>query len=149
MKRIFLLIALFVGCASAFGQITNPALPNVVASTGNTTYSSTSTIAATTLLTPANSGIFMLCYALRQTVAGSAGTWQGFFQYTDATVAHTAVSIGTAIGATTTGGNVNITTQQCPVFHADANTNIQYGITAASVTGTPTIQYSFTLIQLQ
>ena len=126
--------------------------PCFAAKVAPTTYSSTSSLAPTLILTTPNDAtqhVWGMCFYGRMTVVGTAGTYTGGFDFTDATVAHTATSLNTAMSTTSLGGTVTGAQPTCQNFVADANTQILYRITATGVTGTPTLEYAFTLTRIQ
>jgi hypothetical protein len=137
---------------NASKQLIAAASPAVmVASIAPTTTSSTTGIAATTILTTPNDAathVYRMCVPMLMTVVATAGTYGPIFHWTWAT--HTFGNVpstisGTVLWSTNTSSSGGI---QCATFPADANTAIQWGISATGVTGTPTVAYAVTLEQL-
>lgn len=90
-------------------------------------------------------GTYRGCWYFQVSVAGTAGNFTGFFSYT---------SNGQVLGDASTS-QVPTTPQwghtygqTCQLFHADANTVIQYNLVGTSVTGTPTVKYDVSIERL-
>lgn len=124
---------------------------NPVATVPISTYSGTAGLGYSTLYTPSAQGEYQLCGYLNVVTAGTAGTFNLGFNYTDNGVYHY-INLTSNVSATTAGNNSaiiaepnNQTGAPCIPFTADAGSTINWKLPAASVTGSPTIQYWLTL----
>lgn len=151
MKRFIGLALLAIAALQAHSQTPVIGAWSPVAWKPLTSYSSTSSIAAATIYTAPSAGQFRLCSFVTVSVVGTAGSFTAVFNWTTVTHNFVGGQLGKSIATTSlwdwTGSGNNPPT--CQTLWADAATNIQYGITASGVTGTPTIQYAWTLERLQ
>ena len=118
--------------------------PCVVAKVAPTTYSGTAGTSGTFLTTP-SAGVYRMCVVLSMTVAGTAGQFQVFAQYTG-DGHYLNFGDGTISVATTTQWN---TAQGCTVGYSDSGTVIGWYMSGNAVTGTPTVRYGLTLERMQ
>jgi len=86
-----------------------------------------------------------MCVVLSMTVAGTAGQFQVFAQYTG-DGHYLNFGDGTISVATTTQWN---TAQGCTVGYSDSGTVIGWYMSGNAVTGTPTVRYGLTLERMQ
>lgn len=125
---------------------------SLVALQGLTTYSSTASLAPATVYTTQAAGFYQVCSWVVMTVAATAGSYTPVAGFTASGHAFSGLQIGASLTATsqwTHNGNSGSMPPICPIFWADANTAITYGINASSVTGTPTLAYTWTIQRLQ
>jgi len=118
-----------------------------VASVASSTFSSTSATGFTTFYTTAAAGNYRICAAAVVTVAGTGtGTFQAFFTYTgDGHTFSPALGV-TMLVASQWVSNANGGTNNCSVFYADTGTGVRWDFSpVGSVTGAPTIRYSWSL----
>jgi hypothetical protein len=120
-----------------------------VASVNQGSYSGTAGTSYSTLITaPPGGGTYRMCFFLEMTVAGTAGTFQGWASYT-ANGNSQNDTVTAAIAATPQYTHLGAAQQTCETLHADAATAVQWALVATSVTGTPTVKYDVTLERLQ
>jgi len=120
-----------------------------VASVNQGSYSGTAGTSYSTLITaPPGGGTYRMCFFLEMTVAGTAGTFQGWASYT-ANGNSQNDTVTAAIAATPQYTHLNAAQQTCETLHADAATAVLWALVGTSVTGTPTVKYDVTLERLQ
>lgn len=142
IARLFILLFLAVG---AFAQTPVTGAPTgVIARVAPALYSSTSSTSLVTIFTPPAAGQYRLSCWMQETVAGTAGTFQ--IQFNTVSDGHTTTL---NCGGTVTTTSQWAQTQGVVSFYADAGVAVQWIITAASVTGTPTIRYTLAVEKLQ
>lgn len=147
-------IATFVGTNGQIQDGGSPAPSPIVATVPLATYSGTTTTNPTFFTTP-NDGTqhqYQMCGWGIVTVAGTAGTFTEQVQFTvNGAVAgfYLGQSAGAGVSITTIGNSPSATVPNCTSIVADPNTAVKWAIVMTGVTGTPTVQYTFTLTQLQ
>jgi hypothetical protein len=115
-----------------------------VATVPVTTYTGTTPPGLAALYTPSAAHTYEACVNAVVTTAGTAGTMQ--VQVTDATSGH-AVTYQTGGVSLATVGNA---ASQCWAINPDASNAVQWRLYyTASPAGTPTVEYSVTLTQIQ
>lgn len=120
-------------------------LPCTVAGLMQQSYSSTASTGYLTLLAAGSvvAGSYEICEYMQVSVAGTAGTFQGWVSYTSA--GHSTPDTVTSSISTTTQWNHTSSPNTCQEFHSDSGVGISYQWVASGVTGTPTIIYNITL----
>jgi len=117
--------------------------PCLVGKAAPTTYSGTTGVPQSNLITAPTAGYYRTCMFIDITAVATAGTFNLSTVYT--TDGH-AAQIGPGNTNATTLNAANAT---CYPIYVDSGVAINYQIVATGVTGTPTIRYAVTLEKLQ
>lgn len=153
MNRLFALLlaaGLFVCSISAQTLVVGGPNPQMIVNQKLTSYSSTSALASATIyVSPAGGALFRMCGFSVLSVGATGGSYTLLANWTTAGHSFVGGQMGKSVGNAQWDWNgAGVVQSPCLTFWADGGTNIQFGI-GSSATGSPTLQYAWTLERLQ